>query len=92
MGKQLIEGSVAEVAERLAHTPELAGKTVRLVLVVEGELATIYAAPDGAKAVDPRQSSVEEYKRILEVGDADLVAADHVDDSREAIYTRMGGA
>jgi hypothetical protein len=89
MGKTIMQGTAADVARELERAPELAGKTVRLVLVDEGELTTAYAAAQGT--ADPAKLSMEEFERIMKEGDAYLVHAEHADDSREAIYTRMEG-
>lgn len=72
-----IRGTKAQIAEQIRH---IQGEIVEAFLLVE-EPASINSAPLS-------QAELENFRAEME---ADTVAVDHVDDSREAMYTRMPG-
>lgn len=80
MRTQVVEGSPREVAERIQH---IADRRIVAVLLMD-ELS-------GTGVSSLADVSEEEFGKLMAELQADAVAVGHVDDSREAIYTRMDG-
>ena len=71
---------VQQTAERLGD------RIIRAIFVVEEKVDS--AVPD---AVRPAKDSIHEVEALLAEMDAHAVRAGDLDDSREAIYTRLEG-
>jgi hypothetical protein len=72
-----IRGTKTQIAEQIRH---IQGEIVKAFLLVEDP-----APPDTTPLTEA------ELKKFRADMEADTVAVDHVDDSREAMYTRMPG-
>ncbi len=78
MKTQVIEGSRQQIAEQ--------------VLRIDGHIAkaVVYLDDPADVARSPRLSD-QQFEKLMAEAQADTVAVGHMDDSREAIYTRMEG-
>jgi hypothetical protein len=73
---RVFEGSATEIANQIA---QVAGNRRVSVLLMEDVTST------GSRV------SVEEFEKVMEEIRAEAARVGHVDDSREALYTRLEG-
>jgi hypothetical protein len=72
-----ITGSKAQIAEQIQR--------------IDGEIVKVFLLIEEGSPRNPGPVTDAELEQFRDDMEADTVAVDHVDDSREAMYTRMPG-